>query len=235
MGGYAGSAADIAGAKAAATEQAKLQQQLGYKPAIESAVATQKQKAELEYAEPIATAAAAGSAYGKEVGTAQGNKAKQAYNAPDLEAQLDEAIKILPEATSGGLETQGKAVSQYFGRSTEGSKADTQLNVLASKLTASVPRFEGPQGVLDVELYKAAAGDLADTKKPVEDRLAAAALMKDLLARNRTIAPPPEIESVGATLTDKPFNIPELVKGKIYTSPSGQKAVYTGTGFRPVK
>lgn len=54
--GYGQAAGGIAAQKAGATEAAKLQQQLGYKPSIEQAVATEKNKAELEFAPQIEVA-----------------------------------------------------------------------------------------------------------------------------------------------------------------------------------
>jgi hypothetical protein len=63
------------------------------------------------------------------------------------------------------------------------SKADTQLELLAPKLTMLQPRFEGPQGVLDVKLYEAMAGRLADTSLPYEDRLAALEQLKNIYKR----------------------------------------------------
>jgi hypothetical protein len=74
-----------------------------------------------------------------------------------------------------------KGVNQFFGVSTDDSKADQKLNIIAAKLTATVPRFEGPQGVLDVQLYQQAAGELGDTTVPTGDRIAAAELMGELL------------------------------------------------------
>jgi hypothetical protein len=45
------------------------------------------------------------------------------------------------------------------------------------------PRFEGPQGVLDVKLYERAAGDIANANLPVEDRLAALEQIKNMYKR----------------------------------------------------
>jgi hypothetical protein len=63
------------------------------------------------------------------------------------------------------------------------SKADTQLDLLAPKLTMLQPRFEGPQGVLDVKIYESMAGRLADSTLPYEDRLAALEQLKNIYKR----------------------------------------------------
>jgi hypothetical protein len=55
--------------------------------------------------------------------------------------------------------------------------------VIEGALTSSVPRFEGPQGVLDVELYKQMAADVANISKPRKDRLAALDAMEKLQDR----------------------------------------------------
>src|SRR5690606_19010035 len=92
----------------------------------------------------------------------------------------DEAEKILPSATSGlggQLLTSG---AKLAGISTDSSKADAQLKVISAALVSNVPRMEGPQSNSDVELYKQAAGDIANAGIPYEDRLAALQTVKDL-------------------------------------------------------
>jgi hypothetical protein len=111
------------------------------------------------------------------------DRSQKASNVLDLVA---EAKKILPNATSGKLDQAGKATANFFGVSTDASKADRQLQVLSAALTSNVPRFEGPQGVMDVELYKQAAGDVANTDIPYPDRLAALQTIKDLQAKYQT-------------------------------------------------
>lgn len=124
-----------------------------------------------------AEAVAAGTATGEQ----QGANAKKEYDAKANRNYIQKAITLLPKATSGAVETGVKTGAQAFGVSTESSRADRQLKILSAKLVGTVPRFEGPQGVLDVQLYQEAAGDLANTQLPVEDRMAAAELMLDLL------------------------------------------------------
>jgi len=124
-----------------------------------------------------AEAVAAGTAAGEQ----QGANAKKEYDSKANRNYIEKALTLLPKATSGALQTGIKQGAQAAGISTEASRADRQLSILSSKLVGTVPRFEGPQGVLDVELYKQAAGDLANTELPIGDRIAAAELMLDLI------------------------------------------------------
>jgi hypothetical protein len=83
---------------------------------------------------------------------------------------ISEAIK---ESTGSGIGTSVDKLAGVFGASPKGAQAIAKLDVLGYQLISNVPRFEGPQGVRDVELYERAAGDLANSKKPVATRLAA--------------------------------------------------------------
>lgn len=119
------------------------------------------------------------------IGTKAGERAAAGQQAEFNERisrnYLTQALKVLPQAT-GGLVQQGvTGTAKAAGVSTDSSKADKKLSILAGKLTGMVPRFEGPQGVRDVELYQEMAGDLANTSLPVGDREAAAQMMLDLL------------------------------------------------------
>jgi hypothetical protein len=83
---------------------------------------------------------------------------------------ISDAIK---QSTGSAIGSGVDTLNAAFSRSTEGARAIAKLDVLGYSLVSNVPRFEGPQGVRDVELYERAAGDLANSKKPVETRLAA--------------------------------------------------------------
>ncbi len=126
-------------------------------------------------------AQAEASALGKAQGERAANVQKQEFDGRANKNYLNQALKLLPKSTSGGAETAGKVVKGVLGVSDEATKADRQLSIIAAKLVGTVPRFEGPQGVLDVQLYQQAAGDLANTQLPSGDREAAAQFMLDLL------------------------------------------------------
>ena len=98
----------------------------------------------------------------------------------DLFKPINEAILKSTGSTIGaGVDTLGAVI----GKSTEGSKAISRLNVLSYNILANIPRFEGPQSDIDVQMYKQAAGDFNNRKLPVEDRLAALDALRTILQR----------------------------------------------------
>jgi len=97
-------------------------------------------------------------------------KAAQSAQVPGI---VKEANTLLDKATGSYVGTGRDIAAGAVGMATEGAKATAQLRVLAAKLMFAQPRFEGPQGVLDVKLYEQAAGDIANSTKPVEVRKAA--------------------------------------------------------------
>jgi hypothetical protein len=104
---------------------------------------------------------------------------KNAKNTFDL---LKDASGILNTGapSSGMLESMATGTKRFFGQGGETSKADQRLNMIAGALTMTQPRFEGPQGVLDVKLYEKQAGDLGNPNLPIADRLAAVQQMINL-------------------------------------------------------
>lgn len=153
-------------------EAGEVEGMAGYNPArreTKYAESAGTQQGKLEYAAPIATATAMGKAGGEYEGQQIKNAGNAGLNAP----VIAKAQELLPQATSGGLGALGARGKQFFGISDDATKADAQLRLLSSKLTAAVPRFEGPQGVLDVQLYQQAAGDVGNSSLPSGDRMAA--------------------------------------------------------------
>lgn len=98
----------------------------------------------------------------------------------DLMQQINkEIVKSTGSSIGAGVDTVAAAI----GKSTEGSKAISRLNVLSYNILANIPRFEGPQSDIDVQMYKQAAGDFNNRKLPVEDRLAALDALRTILQR----------------------------------------------------
>jgi hypothetical protein len=97
------------------------------------------------------------------------NNAKESFD------YLKQAAQILAtnKPSSGRLENIVTGTREFFGGGGEASKTDAQLNVLAGGLTMKQPRFEGPQGVLDVQLYQKLAGDVGNPNVPIASRLGA--------------------------------------------------------------
>lgn len=86
---------------------------------------------------------------------------------------LDEAERLLPNATGSRVGSLLDTVSGAFGTSTEGAKATAALKAISGQLTSKMPRMEGPQSDKDVQLYKEMAGDLSNDTLPVQTRMAA--------------------------------------------------------------
>ena len=91
----------------------------------------------------------------------------------------DAILKSTGSSIGAGVDTVAAAI----GKSTEGSKAISRLNVLSYGILSNIPRFEGPQSDIDVQMYKQAAGDFNNRKLPVEDRLAALDALRTILQR----------------------------------------------------
>jgi hypothetical protein len=108
--------------------------------------------------------------------------AKNQRNAKDSFDLMKSASTLLSSEapSSGRLSNIATGVGEFFGSNSEASKADARLNLLSSGLTMKQPRFEGPQGVLDVTLYQKAAGDLGNPNLPIATRLAAIEEMIEL-------------------------------------------------------
>lgn len=107
---------------------------------------------------------------------------KNTTNAKDSFDLMKEASKVLSSnvASSGRLSSIGTGVGEFFGADSKASQADAQLNMLSGALTMKQPRFEGPQGVLDVTLYQKLAGDLGNPNIPIPSRLATMQQMVNL-------------------------------------------------------
>jgi hypothetical protein len=122
----------------------------------------------------------AAEAKGTETGKKEGELAGKSIAAPQVLDLVDQAEKLLPDATSGRIQNIYTAANQIGGRSTSMSKADSQLDVIAAGLTSNVPRMEGPQSDADTKLYKEAAGNVGNRNLPSGDRLAALKTIKGI-------------------------------------------------------
>lgn len=123
----------------------------------------------------------------KEVGKAEGTNAAQdiknqkfADSSYGLIVPISKAIK---DSTGSGIGAGVDTVAGLIGASPKGAQAISRLNVLSYQILANVPRFEGPQSDYDVQVYRQAAGDLANAKLPVETRLAALDAIVQVLKR----------------------------------------------------
>lgn len=130
---------------------------------------TAKNISDLNYKPEIAKETTKQEAIGKK----EGSEAVNVITASQTNEIIQEAKKILPQATSGIFQRGVSGSASLAGISTSMDQADRQLQILGGKLTSSVPRFEGPQSNYDVELYKKMAGDIANPNVAYKSRLAA--------------------------------------------------------------
>ena len=108
---------------------------------------------------------------------------KRAAGAKRVLALLDTAEKLIPESTGSGIGAGVDWLGRGVGFATEGSKAIAKLQALSGALIADMPRMEGPQSDKDVQLYKQAAGDLANPTIPNASRLEALATLREIQQR----------------------------------------------------
>jgi hypothetical protein len=120
---------------------------------------------------------------------------KQSVAREETVKSLDAAIRnlervvkpggLLEKSTGSGLGRMVDASMGFFGQSTEGAIAAAELAPIADLVLKMVPRFEGPQGVKDVESYERAAGRLADAGLPNDIRQGAAKIILKLMQERK--------------------------------------------------
>ena len=86
---------------------------------------------------------------------------------------IQQARKVLPQATGGNVGATYDKANAWFGKGTAGANANAKLKTIAGQMTSKMPRMEGPQSDRDVEMYKQMAGDVGNENLPVSTRLAA--------------------------------------------------------------
>lgn len=120
---------------------------------------------------------------------------KNVKNAKESFETIQAASEILGSnrPSSGRGENIITGVREFFGKGGEQSKADSELKILAQKLTGQVPRFEGPQSNVDVAMYQAAAGDIGNPNIPIASRLAA---LQTLVRLNKKYYPEGDWDSI---------------------------------------
>lgn len=85
--------------------------------------------------------------------------------------------------TSSGVGTALDAVAGVVGVSPKGAAEASELKALGGALVAKMPRMEGPQSNLDVQLYREMAGDIANPMLPLERRIKALETVKGLYSK----------------------------------------------------
>jgi hypothetical protein len=91
----------------------------------------------------------------------------------------------LKKATSSGLGTLVDQAAGFFGHGTEGAQNAASLAPLVNPILMQIPRFEGPQSNADTQVYKEAAGRLADSTLPRNVRMQAAQTIQEMMNRRK--------------------------------------------------
>ena len=91
----------------------------------------------------------------------------------EIISQIDKAIKLLPRASSGGLQAGATKTKDFFGIATGKSGVDAQLATISAFLTSSTPRLGGNTSDADRKFYQQYMGDAANTSLPVASRIEA--------------------------------------------------------------
>lgn len=101
-----------------------------------------------------------------------------------LTVGLDRAIALLGRGpTSSGAGSIMDSTANFFGQSTKGADAASQLDTISGWLTSNVPRMEGPQSDKDVANYRIMAAEVGNRTKPISQRMAAAKELQGLQAK----------------------------------------------------
>jgi hypothetical protein len=153
-------------------------------------------------------------------------QSKNVTNAKDSFDLMKSAGSILASnAPSSGflsnvLTSAGEAFNLPFGARKQESGADAQLKMLSGALTMKQPRFEGPQGVLDVTLYQKLAGDLGNPNIPVESRLET---MKNMVDLQKKYYPNGDWGSIKTQLDDAKVSLSAPKVVDFNTLPTGNR------------
>ena len=104
------------------------------------------------------------------------SQAVREFNMSGIEEVIDAARATLTgvnKPTGSGIGTVADYGAAQLGITLKGGPEADQLRAIGGALITKMPRMEGPQGVLDVELYKEEAGKVGDSTIPIDRRLKA--------------------------------------------------------------
>jgi hypothetical protein len=158
---------------------------------------------------------------------------KNVKNAKDSFGVLSSVADILSsnQPSSGFLQNVATTTGEAFGYGGKASQEDARLKILGERLTAQVPRFEGPQSDKDTASYRTAAGDVGNANKPISTRIAAVQTMIEL---NKKYYPNGDWDSIDmAGPVNRRYNpyLPTVAQD-IGRAVIGEKSSYSPQEFR---
>jgi hypothetical protein len=126
---------------------------------------------------PAQLAAENAAAASRESLVASGTMQRDSRAALDL---LDMAEPLLETATGSTLGNLRDQAGAMVGMSGEGAESAAQLKAIGGLLISKMPRMQGPQSNLDVQLYREMAGQIGDPTVPNSVRRAAIRTIREL-------------------------------------------------------
>ena len=128
-------------------------------------------------------------------------------------ALIDQAKKLIPNATGSYLGSAMDTAARAFGKSTSGDIATGQLQALEGALVAKMPKMSGPQSDKDVALYRQMAGVIGDPTIPAERKLAALQTVEEIQRRYAGVQSPktPASGAMGSGTFGAPPDIANLL------------------------
>lgn len=115
---------------------------------------------------------------------------------------LDQAEKLIPEATGSYAGAAADTAARVVGAAPGGAQAIAKLKALEGSLLAEMPRMEGPQSNADVVMYKQAAGELGDPTAPRANKMAAIQTIREIQSRNAGVQAPKREGGATGTFSD---------------------------------
>jgi len=151
---------------------------------------------------------------------------ESAVAAGKLNRQLQQGIamarELIPKATSSGMGAKVDEATGFFGKSTPGADAASQLDTLAGWMVSNVPRMQGPQSDKDVLLYRQMAAQVGDRNQPTSRRMAALDTLEALQAKYADINATPYAKPEAPQAPAKGPQIPKIKGDAEYNAlPSG--------------
>jgi len=169
----------IAGARGYAGEAAKNQAALATKPPVVTAT----EQAEKDVALQMNPQIAADTESAKLTAKAETGREQTAVGINQAIAEARAIFAGDTPPTASGIGKFVDRVSRWFGKSAKGAAEAAQLEVVGGLLMSKTPRFEGPQGVRDVEIYQEMSGKVGDRGIPMKERKDALDVVQRLLGQ----------------------------------------------------
>lgn len=114
---------------------------------------------------------------------------------------LDQAEKLIPEATGSYAGAAIDMGARIAGAAPAGAQAIARLKALEGSLLAEMPRMEGPQSNADVTMYRQAAGEIGDPTAPRANKMAALETIREIQSRYAGVPVAAKPREGGATGT----------------------------------